>query len=347
MPHISELKINICASILEVMKKIDENQAGMALIVDSNNILLGVVTDGDIRRAAIKGIGLSENISKAMNNKPLVAIENTSPEQLDYLLKTHRVTHIPIVNNLGQCIDLFFKGDASNTKVKNNLVFIMAGGLGSRLGELTAECPKPLLEVAGKPILEHIIRFCMGHGFRNFVLAVNHLGHKIEKYFADGSNLGASISYVKEEKKLGTAGPLGLLKTISPEPVLVMNGDVLTRANLSSLIEFHAQNRSKATIGVLEYESQIPYGVIETKGIKVQNIIEKPITKNFISAGIYLINPELFVNIPQNEYLDMPEFIKILLNKKIDTNIFPIYEYWQDIGHKDELELARKNAQHS
>lgn len=344
MPELDKLKVNIDSSILDVMKRIDENQSQMALVMSSDNVLIGVVTDGDIRRAAIRGIGLSENISKAMNKKPLTAKVGTPKEQLEYLSKRYKIDHIPIIDPNGVCVSIFSIGETSENVIKDNLVFILAGGLGTRLGELTEKCPKPMLEIGGKPILEHIVRFCMGHGFHRFALSINHLGHQIEEYFEDGSRLGISITYVREDKKLGTAGSLSLIQSKENLPILVINGDVLTKANLTSFLDFHSKNKSSATIGVLEYQTQIPYGVIEAKGSKVIDLIEKPINKSFISAGMYLVDPQTLSFVSFNQYLDMPDFFKTLISNNLNVNMFPIYEYWQDIGHKEELELARKKV---
>jgi NDP-sugar pyrophosphorylase family protein len=217
----------------------------------------------------------------------------------------------------------------------------MAGGLGTRLRPLTDDIPKPLLKVGNKPILETIIRNFAEHGFVNITISLNYKGDMIKDYFGDGSDFGVNIDYVEENKRLGTAGALSLLKENPHEPFFVMNGDLLTDVNFSHLLDFHSFGNSTATMCVREYEYQVPYGVIQTKDSDITSIVEKPIQKFFVNAGIYVLSPSVFNDIPENEFFDMPTLFNILIEKQKKVSSFPIHEYWLDIGRMSDFEQAQ------
>ncbi|MGQ9826160.1 MAG: nucleotidyltransferase family protein, partial [Desulfotomaculales bacterium] len=230
--------------------------------------------------------------------------------------------------------------DLINPKKRNNVVVIMAGGLGSRLRPLTDECPKPLLKVGGKPLLETILENFLEYGLYNFYFSVNYRAEMIREYFGDGSRWGANIEYINEEKRLGTAGALSLLPEKPKNTVLVMNGDLLTKINFEHLLDFHADTKADATMCVKEYNFQIPYGVVKTDRHRLIEIEEKPVKTFFISAGIYAIEPAVIDLIPRNTYFDMPGLFEKLIKENREAAVFPIREYWLDIGHKEDFERA-------
>lgn len=223
---------------------------------------------------------------------------------------------------------------------QSNTVVLMVGGLGSRLGELTTNCPKPMLKVGGIPVLEIIVNNLKEHGFNDFIFCVNYRAEMIESYFGNGSFKGVKIRYVNEQKRMGTAGALTLLPADVTGPLLVMNGDIVTKVNFSSLMDFHRNHSNCATMAVRKFDFQIPYGVVKTDGVSVTGIDEKPLQSFLVSAGIYLIDPESLALMPRNTFFDMPQFIEMLIRENKGVQAFPIHEYWLDIGREDDLMRA-------
>ena len=327
-------------TLLETMKIIDDSTLQFAVVVDDANYLLGTVTDGDIRRGILRGEGLDVPIKQVMNPSPITAsIENSYSDYLN-LLKKHKLKQLPIVDMDNRIVDIIFADEDPVAKSNGNSVILMAGGLGTRLRPLTENIPKPMLNVGDKPILETIIEGFKRYGFTNFILSVNYKKEIIQNYFQDGSALGVSITYIEEEKRMGTAGPLSLLKKKPTSPFFVMNGDLLTQVNFEQLLRFHEDTDAVATMCVREYEHQIPYGVIETDGQQLISIKEKPLQRSFVNAGIYVLSPEILDYIPQNEFYDMPDLFKRLMENQRNVSVFPVREYWLDIGHIADFERA-------
>lgn len=326
-------------TLLETMKIIDDTSLQFAVVVNKENQLLGTVTDGDIRRSILRGEELNTCIYNVMNKIPVFAYEyNTRNECLD-ILKKYNLKQLPIINKEKQLVNVIFK-EIRNHQEENNSVILMVGGLGARLRPLTDNIPKPMLKVGDKPILEIIIEGFKQYGYTNFILSVNYKKEMIQNYFQSGEAFGVNITYIEETKRMGTAGALSMLPERPTKPVFVMNGDLLTQVNFDQLMQFHKEQEAVATMCVREYEYQIPYGVIKTEGANLVSIHEKPIHKNFVNAGIYVLNPEAFDYIPKDVYFDMPTlFETIIADNKVAT-IFPIREYWLDIGRLDDFEKA-------
>jgi NDP-sugar pyrophosphorylase family protein len=221
----------------------------------------------------------------------------------------------------------------------------MAGGLGTRLRPLTEECPKPLIKVGGQPILQTVLEGFRAQGFHKFYISVNYKSEMIEQYFGDGRRWDASIEYLREEKRLGTAGPLSLLPETPESAVLVANGDLLTNLNFARLLSYHTEHRAMATMGVRQYSLQVPYGVIEIDGQCISHIQEKPTEKYFVNAGIYALEPDAVAQIPGKTFYDMPELFEDLIAAGEEVTAFPIQEYWQDIGQPDDLHRAQTDYQ--
>ncbi|WP_319577736.1 nucleotidyltransferase family protein [uncultured Desulfobacter sp.] len=313
-----------------------------ALVADENHKLLGTVTDGDIRRGILNRISMDAPVKEVMHTNPVTLTVNDSESKINAAFNKHlRCRVIPILDNQGRIVAVKV-GNSRFEKAMPNPVFIMAGGLGTRLRPLTNDCPKPMLHVGNKPILEIILNNFIDNGFSNFFISLNYKGEMIEDYFGDGSHLGVSISYVKEKKRLGTAGSLSLLDSKPKHPIIVMNGDLLTKVNFNELLAYHNAQNSQATLCIREHEFQLPFGVAEIDDYKLTGLKEKPVNTMFVNAGIYTINPDIIDLIPSNEYFDMTDLFSSLLEKRIKPSAFPIREYWLDIGRLSEYEKAEK-----
>jgi dTDP-glucose pyrophosphorylase/CBS domain-containing protein len=326
--------------ILKAIEKIDVNSLQIALIVDAQGRLLGTVTDGDIRRGILKGIGLNDSVSLIMNKKPVMVRSNISRNNVLTTMKVAQIRHIPVVDEDGRVVNLEVLDEVLESDGLDNWVVLMAGGLGSRLSPLTDKCPKPLLKVGSRPILETILENFMEYNFRKFYISLNYRGEMIRNYFGDGSRWGAEIRYIYEDKRLGTAGALSLLPEKPSGPLLVMNGDLLTKVNFKQLLEFHLDHKSAATMCVREYDFQVPFGVVKMDSYRLRRIDEKPVQRFFVNAGIYVLEPRTLEVIPQNQFFDMPELFDQLIKENQETVVFPIREYWMDIGHLADFERA-------
>lgn len=325
-------------TLFETMQIIDQSSLQFAVVVNEEGILLGTVTDGDIRRSILRGDPLDVMITKVMNSSPITGSVGQSRKKYNQLMQRKKLKQLPIVDQNNKIIDILFADKIVSNH--ENQVVLMVGGLGTRLRPLTNEIPKPMLKVGGKPILETIIEGFKQYGFTDFVLSVNYKKEVIQNYFQNGEAFDVNISYIEETKRLGTAGALSLIPKKPKKPIFVMNGDLLTQVNFEQLMHFHMDNDSLATMCVREYEYQIPYGVIETDGVSLVSIKEKPIHKSFVNAGIYVLSPEVLDYIPKNEFYDMPELFQVLVKEEKKTTVFPIREYWLDIGRMDDFEKA-------
>lgn len=327
-------------SIIKAIKIIDQAALQIALVINEKQQLLGTVTDGDIRRAILKRLNLDAPVSKIMNTKPRFVGREQAREKAVSLMKNSKIRQIPVVDDNQRLVGLEIADELINPPLRENRVIIMAGGLGRRLKPLTESCPKPLLKIGDKPLLETILESFIEQGFRYFYISVNYKAEMIIDYLGDGSRWGVEIKYLHENKSLGTAGAMGLLPIKPSEPLLVMNGDILTRINFGQVLDFHKKNLTEATICVKEQQSQIPYGVVTIDKNRLKTIDEKPVQHFFINAGLYVLNPEVLDYVPHDLHFDIPDLFKVLLNNGKEITVFPIREYWIDIGHYDDFEKA-------
>ncbi|MFD0673675.1 nucleotidyltransferase family protein [Cohnella sp. GCM10027633] len=328
------------ASIREVIHAIDTNSMQIALVVDGSSKLLGTVTDGDIRRAILNGYSLEDIITNVMNKYPTVVKSTHDHSEVVAIMRKKQINHVPVVDAFGVVVGLETIQKIVRPELRDNWVVLMAGGLGSRLRPLTDDCPKPLLKVGGKPVLETILENLISYGLNKFILTVNYKAEMLEEFFGDGSKWGVEIRYVNEEKRMGTAGALSLLQEKPDLPFIVMNGDLLTKVNAGNLLDHHAAQRAFATMCVRDYEIQIPYGVIHAEHDRLTSIEEKPILRYFVNAGIYVLSPDALQIIPNNEFYDMTTLFEDLIKAKKETSVFPIREYWLDIGKIEDYERA-------
>lgn len=329
------------AKIRKVIEAIDISESQIALVIDANGCLLGTVTDGDVRRGILKGISMEDYAERVMNANPAVAHFGDDSGSILEKMKTLAIHQMPLVDKNKKVLGLEILDDLLKFGGHENWVVLMAGGLGMRLRPLTAKKPKPLLLVGNQPILETILKNFTEAGFKKFFFSVNYRDDMIREYFGDGSRWGAKIHYLKEESQMGTAGALSLLPSLPTKPLIVMNGDLLTKVNFSQLLSFHHENKSDATMCVREYDFQVPFGVVSTKKHRITAIDEKPVHRFFVNAGIYVLNPSAVGMIPKKKPLDMPQLFEKLIAKKKRVTAFPIREYWLDVGQIEDLKRAQ------
>lgn len=340
MKNWKQILIPPSASILRAIETIDQGALQIALITDGDGRLLGTVTDGDVRRGILRGVGLDREVSEIMNIHPITASSQDTQETILATMKLRRLQQIPIIDRDGLVIGVQVLADILRSNQRDNWVVLMAGGLGTRLAPLTNDTPKPLLKVGTKPLLETIMQNFIEYGFHKFYLSVNYKAEMIRDYFGDGSRFGVEIRYVHEEKRMGTAGALSLLPERPEETFFVMNGDLLTKVNFQQLLDFHQEHGAAGTMCVREYDFQIPYGVVKTDKHRLMGIVEKPVEHFFVNAGIYVLEPECIDLIPQDEFYDMPSLFEQLIARQRETSVFPIREYWMDIGQMADYERA-------
>lgn len=342
MRSIDKIKLNPNSSVREAMIAIDDGAMKIAVVVDEQGKLVGVLTDGDIRRGLIDGMSLSSPIKTIIKTNPVVCYVNDSRE--DILAKSlgKKIYHLPVLDANNKVVGVEDIDALLEGKKYTNKVVLMVGGLGSRLRPLTESTPKPMLKVGNKPILETIIGNFKQYGFKDIILSVNYKAEVVKSYFGDGKNFGVNIEYIHEDKRMGTAGALSLMRGKFNEPFFVMNGDLLTNVNFEHFLNFHNANNSVATMAVREYEYQVPFGVVNEDKGKITAIVEKPIQRYYVNAGIYILNPEVIDIIPKDEFYDMPTLFEDLIKANKAPIPFPVHEYWLDIGQINELERARE-----
>ena len=332
-------------SIFRTLKVIDRSALQIALVVDEKGRLLGTITDGDVRRGILRGLDLDSAVAKIMNKNFSSCYVEDARDKVLAIMSNKSLHQLPVIDHNGCLVGIHAIDSLMASKTRDNIVFLMAGGLGSRLKPLTANCPKPLLKVGGKPILESIIESFIEQGFKKFYISINYKGEMIEEYFGNGSDWGIQIDYIREDKRLGTAGSLRLLPETNTQPIIVMNGDILTKVDFRNLLDFHLNHEADATLCIREYQLEVPYGVVSIERNRFKGIEEKPKERFPINAGLYVLNPELIDYIPDNTYFDMPELFTILARENREVVVYPIREYWMDIGHMDDYERANGEYQ--
>ena len=342
MTNIDKIKLFPNSTIKEALTIIDSGAIKIALVVDKNDKLLGTITDGDIRRAILNGKSLEDSIENIYYKNPTVVSVDESKESVINICTSKKIYQVPVVDGDYNVVGVEEIDELLKPKSYPNRVILMVGGLGTRLRPLTDTIPKPMLHVGGKPILQTIIERFASYGFTNIIMCVNYKSDIIQDYFGDGSRFGVSIEYILENKRMGTAGALSLLKEKPTKPFFVMNGDLLTNVNFEHMLEFHTQNCAVASMCVREYDLQVPYGVVNIEDGEIKSIEEKPVHKFFVSAGIYMLNPECIDFIPKDEFYDMPTLFEELINMNKKTISFPLREYWLDIGRIEEYEKANR-----
>jgi len=333
------------ASIGEAMARLDTAGTGVLVLIDERRKLYGIVTDGDIRRAILAGASLDHGCAAIATRQPLVVSPQVTAAEALHLLDHSPlgfVNNAPVVDDDGLVVGLLLRKDIVAEDAPPLAAVIMAGGFGKRMLPLTERVPKPMLRVGDRPLLQRTIERLRDAGIQRVVITTHHLGQQIEDYFGNGGAYGVHLEYVSEQRPLGTAGALGLLKDFD-QTVLVINGDVLTGVRFQDMLAFHQEHGADVTVGVRRCELEVPYGVLDCDGARVTDLREKPRTTFLINAGIYMLQPSVRRYIPEEEHFDMTDFIKRLLRNRCRIVSFPIVEYWLDIGAPADYEQAHQD----
>jgi len=336
--------LNGASDFRGVVEALDRQGVGFVAITDESGKLQGVVTDGDIRRAVLRGDFHLENL---INKTPEVMSYEASEREIVARLKSIKRRSIPLVDENNRLVSVFSLDDIEFVS-KDNTVVIMAGGLGTRLGELTKSTPKPMLHVGEKPMLQHLIEMFSDHGYNNFILCVNYKKDVIKDYFGSGKEMGVHIEYLEENKRLGTAGALSLIETSPKTPFFVINADILTTLDFDNLMNYHNSHDAMATMCVRTLSYEIPYGVVRVAdGDYISGIEEKPVETYRINSGIYVFDPEVLKYVPKNSFFDMPSLFELLIREGEKSSVYDMSDYWLDIGkvedfNKANLDMARR-----
>jgi len=334
--------VSLKASLRDAAKNLTESSLRIVLVLDDSGKLLGTVSDGDIRRGLLRGLTLDSDVNEILRKNPLVAPEGMSQSLVRQLMAANKVQQIPEIDTEGRVVSLHTWDEFITTESISNKMVIMAGGKGTRLRPHTENCPKPMLLVGGKPMLQHIIERARDEGFGGFLLSVNYLAHMIEDYFGDGGAFGVNIGYIHEESPLGTAGSLSMISKLVDEPFVVTNGDVMTDIRYSDLLEFHKRQESIATMAVRLHEWQHPFGVVQMEGLNIVGFEEKPVARSHINAGVYALDPVALQELSYGESCDMPTLFERLQTRSYKTIAYPMHEPWLDVGRPTDLDQANQ-----
>ncbi len=329
------------ASLIECMRSMDITGAGIALAVDSEFRLIGTISDGDVRKALVKGCPLDSSIANHINRNCFHVLPTVHRAEVLDIMQAKRFEQVPIVDEQGKVLGLHLLHDMLGNISRPNWAVVMAGGQGVRLQPLTENIPKPMIRVAGRPILERIVLHLVSYGICRIFISVNHLAQVIEDYFKDGSKYGATIEYLHEDEPLGSGGAISLLPEIPEHPFMVMNGDLIADVNCADMIEFHSQNDFYATMGVYSYFHQVPFGCVEIQDNRLAGLEEKPVLEKMVNAGIYVLSPQAVSAIPKNTYFPITTLFEDALKKNLACGAFAIEKEWIDIGGPQQLRQAR------
>jgi dTDP-glucose pyrophosphorylase len=342
MSNVQETLVPRGATIKQVIETIDRAQAKIALIIDDDQRLIGTVTDGDVRRGLLRGVELAGAATEIMNRHPRVAHVNDDPADTLDMMRRNICRQVPVIDDEGRVIALKTLEEVLAVPKRPNWVLLMAGGRGQRLRPLTDECPKPMLPIGGRPILQIILESMVRDGFERFFISLNYKREMVREHFGDGSRWNVRIEYVEEDadQPLGTAGPLGLLPPAPQHPMIVVNGDILTKVAFGALLDFHAEHASAGTMCVRDYMLEVPYGVIAADDHRLSEIVEKPIQRFLVNAGIYVLEPHAVEMVPRGVAYDMTTLFEEIRRKGLAASVFPVREYWMDIGRIDDFNKA-------
>jgi len=333
------------ATLREALERVSKTGKGLALVVDAERRLLGIATDGDLRKAILRGVPLAALVDEAMNRSPIVGAAGISTADALGLMRSRAIRQLPIVDDRRNVVDVLFFEKLLEPQPLPNAAVIMAGGTGSRLRPLTAATPKPLLTIGGKPLLEIMIERLRSAGFRQIFMTLHYMSHVIREYFGDGTRFGVSIDYHLEESPRGTAGSLHDLRREFDCPFLLVNADILTKCDFREMLKFHERHRAVMTVGTVPYTVDMPYGILEVDGERLAGVTEKPRFDFVINAGIYVVSPlAIELTLRPGGAVDVPEVINRLMELKQHVVAFPIREYWLDVGRHPDFEKANRDV---
>lgn len=326
-------------TLAQVASVMEQGGKQIALVVDQEYKLQGVLTDGDLRRAIIAGVSMETPAHRVMQASFISGTPYMGMKRIFSIMQKKSVRHVPIIDRNGTVVDLAWISDLIKQDAGELSAVVMAGGFGKRLRPLTETLPKPMLPVGDRPVMEHIVNNLQMAGIRDLKVTTHYMPEKIQSHFGDGREFGVKIDYVSEDRPLGTAGALGLMP-VPKRPTLVVNGDIMTQVNYRAMLAFHKEHQADLTVGVRQYEIQIPYGVMVCDGANVQKLTEKPKHNFLVNAGMYLLDPVAYGYIPRNKRYDMTDLIESLIADGRTVVSFPIMEYWLDIGQHADYEQA-------
>lgn len=333
--------IALTSTLREALASLDESSAKLVVITDASRKVIGIMTDGDVRRALLGGATLEDPVLPHVRRTFTSVDARASRADVLDLMQARSVAEVPILDPSGHLVGLHRMHDVLARKQRDNCAVVMAGGKGTRLGPLTESVPKPMLKVAGRPILERIVLHLAGVGIKHIYLAINYLGHVVEEHFGDGARFGCRIEYLREDRALGTAGALSLLPKKPEKPVLVMNGDLVTQTDFADMLDFHERHGQSVTVGVRRYLHTVPFGCFELDGDSVISVEEKPAIAKVINAGIYVLAPEMLARVPEGQEFTMPDLLGDALGARKGVVAYEIVDDWVDVGRVAELKKAR------
>ena len=335
------------ATLQQVIRNLDDSSLQISLVISPDEFLVGTITDGDIRRGLLRGLDMNSSIDSIIHHDAMVAPPQMSRDLAMHLMQANSVSALPVLNESRKVVGLHLLNELLVPEQRPNPMIIMAGGKGTRLRPHTENCPKPMLPLGDKPMLEHIIERAKAEGFQHFILSIHYLGHIIEDYFGDGSRWQVQIEYLREESPLGTAGAIGLMSPRPNVPFVVTNGDVITDIHYGELLDFHIRLGATATMAVRVHEWQHPFGVVQTNGVDIIGFDEKPISRSHINAGVYALGTDALDVLNEGVHCDMPTLFERLKTKEKRTVVYPMHEPWLDVGRPDDLAEAQINASKS
>jgi len=328
----------------QALKAISANKFKVAVIINKKKNVLGLLTDGDIRRALLNEKSLKSKALNVASQCPLIIPENPNYKKIKQLMTKNNILQLPVVDKNNKIINIISSKELHSLGYKkNNSILIMAGGFGKRLLPLTKTIPKPLLRIGKERILDKIIENIKTYNFKKIYISVHYLSKKISNHAKSKKNWNIKVDIIKEKNPLGTAGCLYFLKNKLNFPLIVMNGDIITNLNYEEMLNAHNKNKSDITVALLTHKINIPFAVLETEDIKINDICEKPTISKNINAGIYIINPTIINKFCKKpKFLDMPDLIKLAIKNKKKVHAFPIHEDWDDVGN-DKIKKLLKN----
>jgi dTDP-glucose pyrophosphorylase len=331
-------------SLREALLSLDASGVQIVLVTEADGRLVGTVTDGDVRRALLAGATLDSPAEPHMKGRFTTVAPGVGRSEVLDLMRARGLSGIPIVDGGGRVVGLHLLHEIVGAIERPNWAVVMAGGQGTRLKPLTERVPKPMLPVAGRPILERLLLHLLGFGIRRVFLAIRYLGHTIEDHFGDGTRFGCQISYLREDEAGGSGGALSLLPEVPTAPLLVMNGDLVTQADIGAILDFHERGRFKATVGLRPYQHRVPYGCVEVADQRIVSFDEKPMISRLINAGIYVLTPDLPARVPRSTEYPMPALLQECLDRGEPVGGFLIEDEWMDVGHGEQLKAAREGT---
>lgn len=337
--------IKITENIGAAVETIESSPSKIAVVVDELGKLAGTVTDGDIRRGLLRGIALDNPVSDIMNAEPNYAHVDDDPANTLDLFRNNICRYIPIIDDDSKVVGIRSLDRYAASEPRSNPVLILAGGRGERMQPMTNYMPKPMLPLGDKPIIEVLIGNLVDQGFVNIIIAVNYMKQIIMDHLGDGSKFGVNITYVEESQRLGTAGPISLIDGQVDGPLIVLNGDIVTKIDFGMLIDFHTEHKASATMAVRNHSYEVPFGVVDVEGAGIAQIVEKPIYDFLINAGIYVLECDICKFVPKDTYFDMTELFQAVIDKKMPTSVFPIHEYWMDVGRMEDFVQANDDRE--